>query len=286
MVKVDYFTKTNVMSQLRKALVLYMQRRGYAAATIKSYVSMLKNLAGHYGCCAGKLSSEEVQRYMDYLRQDRGLSRTTLMQVYCAVKLLYVKVLEREVGFVPVRSKQLGTLPEVLSREEVRCLIEGTVNLKHRTLLKTLYATGLRLSEVVGLRPKHIDSKRMVVRVEQGKGNRDRYTLLSELLLLSLRDYYRSYRPAYYLFEGAGRGRSLSRRTVQAVVAQARQRAEIKRRVSPHTLRHCFATHLLEQGMDLLRIKKLMGHSSLSTTARYLHVAQPTTEQYDDLLWS
>jgi integrase/recombinase XerD len=175
-------------------------------------------------------------------------------------------------------------LPEVLSREEVHSLIDGTLNLKHRSVLQTLYGTGVRLGEVVLLRPTDIDSRRMQVRVERGKGKKDRYTILPPTLLTTLRMYYRQYRPERYLFEGRTPGRHLSKRTVQAVFKQACARAGIRRQVGVHVLRHSFATHLLEDGLDPVTVKHLLGHANLSTTSRYLHIADGLQGRVVDLL--
>lgn len=223
--------------------------------------------------------------YFDYLRTERKLAQGSISGAYSSIKLFWEVILERDwpIRQLP-RSRRPKYLPEVLSREEVRALIEHTRNVKHRCVLQTLYGTGVRLGELVKLQFHHIDSRRMVVRVEQGKGAKDRFTILSATLLDCLRAYYREYRPEYYLFEGRQPGVALSKRTVQAVFKQACARVGIKRKVSVHTLRHSFATHLLEGGLDVLTLQKLLGHRDLSTTSRYLHVAVDIDGKIEDLI--
>lgn len=196
----------------------------------------------------------------------------------CALKLFYVKVLKRRgvVDQMPYPRKSTK-LPVVLSREEVLRLLAAIPSLKHRTIVSTMYGAGLRISEVVRLHASHIDSKRMVLRVEQGKGRKDRYTLLPVTLLARLRKCWTATHSNHpespWLFPGKGGKKALSLSTVQRAVARARTRLELDPRVTCHTLRHCFATHLLERGVDLRTIQILLGHSGLSTTSRYLHLA-------------
>lgn len=155
---------------------------------------------------------------------------------------------------------------------------------KHKTILSLLYTTGLRMGELVGLKPCDIDSERMVVRVRQGKGKKDRYTRLTARMLHQLREYWKCYRPKKYLFEGMVPGQHISGSTVQKIFQKSRQRAGIKRQVGVHVLRHCFATHLLEAGVDSIMIKQMLGHAHLSTTARYLHVQSTGFDKVPDLL--
>jgi site-specific recombinase XerD len=170
-------------------------------------------------------------------------------------------------------------LPEVLTMEDVWKLITAASNLKHRMILMTAYSAGLRAGEVINLKPEHIDSKRMLIKVEAGKGKKDRYTLLSKRLLAELRSYYRKYHPTSYLFPssfGKKKDRPLSYETIRAVYEKARKKAGIKRGIGIHTLRHSFATHLLEAGYDIRKIQILLGHARLSTTIIYLHVSRET----------
>jgi site-specific recombinase XerD len=163
-------------------------------------------------------------------------------------------------------------------------LIHSTKNVKHRCILETLYATGIRLGEVVSLEFRDVQADRQLLQVRSGKGGKDRRTVLPESLLLHLREYYRQYRPRKYLFEGQHPGRAISRRTVQAVFQQAKGRIGLERKVGVHVLRHCFATHQLEQGLDIVTLQSLLGHAHLQTTARYLHVTGKITPRVTDLL--
>ena len=178
-----------------------------------------------------------------------------------------------------VRRKHTGKLPEVYSREELTRLFQATLNRKHRVFLMTTYAAGLRLSEVSRLRPEHVHSERMLIRVEQGKGNKDRYTLLSPNLLVELRDYWREYRPGEWLFPNQARTGPILRGTAQRIFYAAKDRASLKRGHGIHTLRHSFATHLLEAGVDLRTIQLLLGHKNLQTTSLYLHVTEKQLTQ-------
>jgi site-specific recombinase XerD len=285
LIKVINSPNINVMNRFYESFLTWLSRRGYAEATIKSYSLGVKQLSLYYSRCPSKISNAELMAYFDYLREERRLAQGSINGAYTGIKLFWDIILNREwpAKHLP-RSRQAKTLPEVLSREEVRLLIDGTINTKHRCVLQTLYSTGVRLGEVVKLKPCHIDSKRMVVRVCQGKGAKDRYTILSATLLECLRTYYGEYRPECYLFEGRDVGRPLSKRTVQAVFRQACDRVGIKRKVSVHTLRHSFATHLLEGGLDVVTLKNLLGHRNLSTTGRYLHVAIDIHGQVEDLI--
>ena len=266
-------------------MVRYMERRGYSASTIKTYTSWVSQFARYNGKSPELLSEEDIGAYLDYLRGCRKLSQSSLAGCYSGIKVLWEKVLGRSWDTLKLpRSKRVQALPEVLSEEEVRQLICRTKNLKHRALLKVLYTTGIRVGELVKLKPGDIDSKRMVVRVEMGKGRKSRYTVLSLSMLKELRAYWLDYRPRAYLFEGAVAGRHISIRTVQAVFKQACQRIGLGKQVGVHVLRHSFATHLLENGVDTLTVKALLGHSNVSTTARYVHVQNSRMKGLPDLL--
>jgi site-specific recombinase XerD len=273
------------MKPLRAKMMRYMERRGYSASTIKTYISWVLQIALHYGKSPDLLTEEEIGVYFDHLRRSRQLSQSSLAGCYSGVKLLWEKVLGRSwnANKLP-RSKRAKTLPEVLSEEEVRQLICQTKNLKHRAFLKVLYTAGMRVGELVKLKPTDIDSKRMVIRVEMGKGSKSRYTVLSMSLLKELRAYWLEYRPRVYLFEGQVPGRHISIRTVQEVFKQACRRIELRKKVGVHVLRHSFATHLLENGVDTLTVKALLGHSNVATTARYVHVQNSRLKGLPDLL--
>lgn len=266
-------------------MLRYMERRGYSPSTAKSYVSWVSQFARHYGKSPDLLSEDDIGAYLDYLKRERKLSQSSLAACYSGIKVLREKVLGRSWDTLKLpRSKRAQALPEVLSEEEARQLICQTKNLKHRALLKVLYTTGIRVGEAVKLKPTDIDSRRMVMRVEMGKGRKSRYTVLSLSLLKELRAYWLEYRPKAYLFEGAVAGQHISIRTVQAVFKQACKRIGLGKQVGVHVLRHSFATHLLENGVDTLRVKALLGHSNVSTTARYVHVQNSRMKGLPDLL--
>jgi integrase/recombinase XerD len=270
------------MKVIQKEFANWLGRRNYSTATIKSYVNQANYLSQYYDKSPELISDEELIGYFDYLRNDRRLKQSSINICYSGAKLLWEKILKRDwpIDRLP-RARGNKYLPEVLSRDEALRLIDLTINLKHRTILATLYSSGLRLAEVVALRPCHIDSNRMLIHVEQGKGGKDRFTILSPGLLKRLRDYYRLYRPQTFLFEGYTPGKAMAKRTVQQVFYQARDRAGIKRKVSAHCLRHSFATHMLEGGIDVVRLQKLLGHNSLRTTARYIHLKNDYCQAQD-----
>ncbi len=233
----------------------------------------------HFGCSPAQLGETEIKQYLHHLLVERKLSWSYVNVSYSALQFLYEKTLNRpwHVEKIP-RPKTGLKLPEILSDKELLRLFDATNNLKHRMILMITYAAGLRVSETANLKLGHIDSDRMQVRVEQGKGRKDRYTLLSAPLLPDLRSYYRQYRPQTYLFEGKKPGIPLSTETIQKVFKDAKESAGIIKQASVHTLRHCGVypvfgtTHLMENGVDLLTIKKLMGHRSIQTTLRYVRV--------------
>lgn len=273
------------MSPDREALVRWLLLKGYASATIKSYSSRVTAFANWLGKPLAQSTEEDVATFLLYLRQDLGRSQGTISSTYSSLKLLWENVLGRSWPQQRIpRSRQAKRLPEVLSSEEVLSLIHRTKNVKHRCILETLYATGIRLGEVVSLEFRDIQADRQLLQVRGGKGGKDRRTVLPESLLLHLREYYRQYRPQKYLFEGQYPGRAISRRAVQAVFQQAKGRIGLERKVGVHVLRHCFATHQLEQGLDIVTLQSLLGHAHLQTTARYLHVTGEITPRVADLL--
>lgn len=266
-------------------MIRWMSLKGYASATIKSYVSRVKSFYEWVGKRPGRATPQDVSNFLTHLRTERRFSQGTISATYSGLKLFWEHILERPwPGKKIPRSKQRKRLPQVLSHEEVVSLIEGTKNRKHRCLLKTIYATGVRVSEVVQIEFRDLQSDRHLLQIRNGKGGKDRRTILPASLITSLRDYYREYRPQRYLFEGRRPGHHLSRRTVQAVFKQARERIGLNRQVGVHVLRHSFATHQLENGLDIFTLQSLLGHSNLQTTARYLHVTGEITPQVKDLL--
>jgi len=248
--------------------------RGLAPLTRKMYVRAVLGLATHYRRPPDQLTREEVQAYVVHLIQARGLSHATCGGVVAGLRFFYEVTLgrARDRFDIPAPKKPVR-LPEVLSCAEVARLIAGTANRKHRALLMTTYGAGLRVSEVVRLQLSDLHSDRMLIRVEAGKGGKDRYTLLSETLLAELRTYWRVARPEPWLFPGRGGKCPLSRETAQSVYYAAKERAGIQKAGCIHSLRHAFATHLLEAGVRLPTIQVLLGHRQLETTARYLHLA-------------
>jgi integrase/recombinase XerD len=264
------------MGALRERMDKDMVLRGMATRTRESYLAALVALAKHYHKAPDQLTEQEVQDYLFHLINERKLAWSTCNIATNAFKFFYhVTLKQRAVEFCIPRRRPPSRLPEILSREEVTRLIEHTLNLKHRVLLMTTYAAGLRVSELVHLKATDIDSDRMALRVEQGKGAKDRYTLLSPKLLAELRNYWRAYRPRTWLFPMVRTPDSpINPEQAQKVYYAAKRRAGITKRCGIHGLRHAFATHLLESGVDLHTIQRLLGHGHLSTTLVYFHLAQ------------
>jgi site-specific recombinase XerD len=264
------------MSPLRKQMEADMAMRGLAYRTRETYVESVAKLAKFYGRGPDRISEAEVQRYLLHLLEERRLAHSSCNVVVSALEFFYRTTLKRrETEFCLPRPKVPAKLPQILSREEVAALIEKTTNLKHRALLMATYGGGLRLLEVCHLKLCDIDSHRMTLRVEQGKGAKDRYTLLSPRLLVELRRYWCVYRPQRWLFPSPrDPEQPHSAHTAHRIFHAAKDRAGITKAGGIHALRHAFATHLLEAGVDVHTIQRLMGHGSLSTTARYFHLAQ------------
>ena len=221
------------------------------------------------------MGEEGVMLYLDLVLGKKGVSLTYRDQAVSAIKFFYDKVLGTPfvTGKLP-RPKKEQLLPAVLGTDEVRRLLESVANLKHLALLMLAYSGGLRVGELVRLKADDIDSCRMLIHIRSGKGRKDRYTVLSAHALVVLRDYVRRFRPSGWLFPGQRPGSHLSARSVQHIVSDATRRAGIRKHVTPHTLRHSFATHLLENGTDLRYIQELLGHKSSKTTERYTHVSR------------
>lgn len=263
------------MTDLRKRMDNDMVLRGLAERTRKSYIAGVVGLARHYRRSPDRISEAEVQAYLLHMLQVRKLSWSTCNIAANGLRFLYHVTLGKDgTQFrIPV-GKQPQTLPEILSRQEVFRLFEAAANPKHRALLKTAYGGGLRVSELVRLRVRDIDSARMTIRVEQGKGGKDRYTLLPPGLLEELRAYWRHYRPAEWLFPARRTDHPMDVTSVQRMYITTKLRARITKRGGIHALRHAFATHLLEAGENLRTIQELLGHGSIQSTQRYLHVAR------------
>lgn len=262
------------MSPLRQQFIERLQLKGFAESTVENYVYAVAAISRHYNCPPAELTSEQIRSYMLLGLQDRKRAPATINLHMDALKT-YFKLMTPQstvmAGLSHVKCPK--HLPVVLSREEVEKMIDSVTNLKHKALLMLLYSSGLRLQECLHLRPVHIESTRMKVRVEDGKGKKDRYTVLSRRTLKTLRKYFRVYKPKEWLFEGRY-GARYSARSLATIVGRASAKARIGKEVSPHTLRHSFATHLLESGVALPVIQKLLGHASIKTTMIYLHVSE------------
>jgi integrase/recombinase XerD len=262
------------MTPLRRRMIDDMTLRNFTPATIKAYVRCIARFARHFHSSPELLGPEHIRAYLLHLLQERHVSQSYYKLTRCALRFFYRETLGRDdvpAGLAPV--KQPRTLPVVLGPDELARFFAAITNLKHRAILMTAYAAGLRVSEVTRLRVADIDSERMVIRVRQGKGQKDRYVMLSPRLLGILRAYWRAARPGDLLFPGAVADRPLTTGSVRKVCYRARRAAGLSKPITVHTLRHSFATHLLEAGTDLRTIQVLLGHRSFSTTARYVHVA-------------
>ena len=282
---------TTLIQRMREELV----RRNYAATTIQSYLKAVEHFREHVGTALDELGPDDIRSYHAYLLGDRKLAVNTVVVNVCALRFLYIKVLKRrDMKEDLPYPKQRQRLPVILNPEEVAQLIGAASNLYHQTILMTLYATGLRRAELCRLKVSDVDSKRMMLRVIQGKGGIDREVPLSKKLLVALREYYRWMRPETYLFPGTVNGsradKPITPKVVWQAVREACTRAGIKKRVSPHGIRHCFATHLLESGADLRSIQMMLGHSDLEATTVYLHLSrrhlQATANPLDQIITS
>jgi integrase/recombinase XerD len=266
---------TKLLQRLHDELV----RRHYATTTRESYLRIVKAFHRRSGGRLDRVGPDDLRRYQVYLLEERKLAVGTVVAEIAALRFFFLRVLKRrDMKEDLPYPKRRRRLPVVLSPEEVQRLIAGAKNLCHRTMLLTLYGAGLRRSELCQLKVSHIDSPRMVLRVERGKGGVDREVPLSPTLLTALREYYRWMRPQTYLFPGTKDGwradTPITPRVIWDAVRFAARAAGIERRVSPHTLRHSYATHLLEAGADLRTIQVLLGHADLSHTTVYLHLSR------------
>lgn len=260
------------MTPLRQRMIEDLRVRNYSPKTQKIYVAQVARFARHFGVSPEQLGPEEVRTYQLHLIE-QGVSWSTFNQTVCALRFLYKITLGRSwaVKHLPF-GKKPRRLPCVLSREEVEALLSAAHNAKHRAVLMTLYSTGLRVSELAQLRLEDVDSQRMLIRVRQGKGRKDRVVMLSPVLLDHLRAYRRAQPRSPWLFPGSEPDQPLSVSAVQKLCRQAEKKAGIRKRVTPHLLRHSFATHLLESGADLRLIQTLLGHQSVRTTQLYTQV--------------
>lgn len=262
------------MTPLRQRMLEDMRLRNFSPETQRSYIHSLRGFAKYFNCCPSRLDVEAIREYQLYLSEVRLMSPQSVNVFTSAAKFLYQETLELPWSNAHFRRMRTpNSLPVVLSQEEVERFFAPIGSLKHRAALMVCYGGGLRISEALRLKVSDIDSSRMVIRVERGKGAKDRYSVLSQRLLEVLRIYWRQQRPTEYLFPGRKAGSSLGPETIQQVCRDAAYLSGIAKRVTAHTLRHSFATHLLENGEDLRVIQVLLGHSRIDTTARYTHVS-------------
>lgn len=264
------------MTQLRKMMLDELQRRNYAQRTVEAYVRALREFAEYFKRPPDQLGPDHIRQFQLYLLRDRKLATNTVQQRMAAIQFFFARTLKRPYlrnDFPYPKSPE--RLPTVLSLEEVTRLIDCASNLSHRAMLMTLYSTGVRRSELVNLKVEDIDSARMVIHVRQGKGSKDRDVPLSPKLLETLREYWRWAKPRTFLFPGRdGQDVPLTAKAVWHACHNAAQKAAIQKKISPHCLRHSYATHLLEGGADLRTIQLLLGHADIKDTTVYLHLSQ------------
>ena len=263
------------MTSLRQRMIEDMQIRNLSVLTQKIYVQQVSLFARHFNKSPELLGPEQIRAYQIYLTNERKLSTKTILVAIAALRFLYKVTLKKNWAFENVipAPKAPQTLPVILSPEEVIQFLDCVRSRKHRAVLTTCYAAGLRISEAVALTPPAIDSQRMVIRVEQGKGRKDRYTMLSPKLLEILRAWWRVEKPKDWLFPGDFPGQHITRSAVEHECQKAHRICKIPKPITPHSLRHAFAVHLLEQGTDVRKIQLLLGHRSMATTAKYLRIA-------------
>ena len=267
------------MTPVRQKMIKAMELRNLAKETQRGYLSAVKGIAQHYHQSPDHLTKDEIEDYLLYLKNEKGNTTGTCGAVAAGLRFFYTHVTEQPIPFDCQIRRKNRKLPTVLTQEDIWNLINAAENLKHRLILMTTYSAGLRAMEVAAVKPDHIDSKHMLIKVENGKGGKERYSVLSSKLLEELRHYYKTYQPKPYLFPSSFKNRenqTLTYPSIRNIYEKARKKAGIKKGSGIHTLRHSFATHLLEAGYDLRRIQVLLGHTRLSTTMIYLHVSRAT----------
>jgi len=261
------------MGRLYNQMKMDLELKNFSPKTISCYLACMVDFVRHYGRSPVEMGEEEIRNYLYYLMKEKKVSQSSINQAYSAMKFFYETTMEREWNGIKIpRIKNRKKLPVVLAREEVRSVLRCIDNLKHRAILTTIYSGGLRVGEATRLKISDIDSKRMMIWVQGGKGNKDRYTLLGKHTLEILKEYWKAYHPVEWLFPGQESKKPITTSTVNRVFKAALHRAGIKKKATVHTLRHSFSTHLLESGTDLYYIQRLLGHTSASTTSIYLHI--------------
>jgi integrase/recombinase XerD len=268
------------MGKLRDQMQGDMELRGFSKPTQKTYIREVRRFVQHFGKPPEELGEKEIKEYLLHVVRDRKISLSTLKQYYSALRFLYKITLQRDwvVDKIPY-PKQTTKLPVILDKEEVQSLFCATQNIKHKAILMLTYSAGLRMSETAHLAVSDIDSTRMMIHVRQGKGGRDRYSLLSHVALETLRQYWKEYHPASWLFPGQEADKPITSSSIHQIFMRAKKKAGITKPVSIHSLRHSFATHLLEAGSNLHHIQLLLGHASPKTTTIYLHVSKHNLSQ-------
>lgn len=260
------------MTPLRQKMIDSLVLKGYSPRTQTSYLYAIEKLAKHFGRSPDELDPGEIERYFLYLLTERKMANESVRLIVNAVRFLFVQVLEVPAQQFVVRyPKRAQRIPELLTRDEVQAILSETTNLKHYTLLATCYAAGLRVSELVSLSVRDIDSERELLHVRSGKGDKDREVILTPQLLCQFRRYWSAYRSGPHLFESTDRSKPLSAVTAQKVFTRAKAAAGIDKRGGIHGLRHAFATHQLEAGMPTFKLQRLLGHSDIKSTLRYVH---------------
>jgi len=267
------------MGALREQLIRELQLRRYSQSTQAHYVSAVRGLAAYYRVSPDQLSAKQVQDYLLYLMQERKLSWNAVNAIVSGLKFFYGQTLKRPDILLSIPQRRTPRrLPEIFSAEELQRLFAAAQDIRDRALLMTTYGGGLRIGEVVRLQIRDLDSQRRMIRVRRGKGDKDRYTLFSARLLQELRTYWKRDRSPLWLFPGNNSQEHLSTACARRIFAQAKDKAGIIKAGSIHVLRHSFATHLLEAGVDLRTIQILLGHSSIRSTVWYLHLTRKTLE--------
>jgi len=260
------------MTPLRQAMIVALQMHGFSPRTRKSYLSAVRDLARYTHRSPDTLSNEDVAAYVQYLVVERGLSPSSVRLYFNGIRFLFVEVLHWPASQLQVTLPQRSqTIPELLTPEEVGRILDACIHEHHRMMLTVCYGCGLRLNELRHLRVRDIDGKDKRLRIEQGKGGKDRLVNLSSTLVEQLRGYWQRYRPEDWLFPGRTAGQPVSENLIQKVFQDAKQRAGITKRGGVHSLRHAFTTHQIESGMPVHRLQRLLGHQSLSSTVRYVH---------------
>ena len=267
------------MTELRQKMIRAMDLKNLSPHTKRTYLAAVTGLSKHYRQSPQKITAEMIEDYLLYLKNQKGHAPASCCIALTGLRFFYTHILDKQISVGFSLTKTPRKLPTVLTKEQIWQIICVPKNLKHRLLLMTTYAAGLRAGEVRRLKPDHIDSRRMLIKVVGGKGRKDRYTMLSERLLGELRRYYKKCRPKGYLFPSSytkNKNKALSYAAVRGIYEAARKKAGVKNGAGLHTLRHSFATHLLEAGYDIRKIQVLLGHTKLSTTMIYLHVSRET----------